>query len=110
MTGVKSKALIRDIGQKKNITIWEMFDLAHEHADGEDTINDSNGKYNPRIANNADPCSSSKRDHKRRGDFVANVEKRRGNNQKENNRDKFDKITNSPCQNHGFPVTHLAKE
>lgn len=89
-----------------------MFELTHEHADSEDCLNASNGKYKSRNTDKADPSSFGKKDRKRRGEFVANTEKRGSNKQREgqNNRGKFNKIMNNPCQNHGFPVTHLAKD
>jgi hypothetical protein len=43
--GVDSEPLIRDIGRRKNISLSDMFALAHEHANGEDCFNASNGKY-----------------------------------------------------------------
>ena len=42
--------------------------------------------------------------------LVSNTEKGGGGKQKQNNKDKFDKIMNSPCENHGFWVNHLAKD
>jgi hypothetical protein len=45
VAGVDSKPLIRDIGRRKNISLHDMFTLAHEHTDGEDCFNTSNGKY-----------------------------------------------------------------
>jgi hypothetical protein len=76
-----------------------MFDLTHEHANDEDCINASNGKYKPRPIDKADPSSTRKKDHKHRGEFVANTEKRSGNKQKQdqNNSGKFDKIMSSAC-------------
>jgi hypothetical protein len=41
--GMKNEAVIGNIGRKKNITIREMFDLAHENTDGEDCVKASNG-------------------------------------------------------------------
>jgi hypothetical protein len=67
--GVNNEALIRDIGRKKNISIRDMFDLAHEHANGEDCFNTSNGKYKSCLVNKMDQSSSAKKDHKRRGEF-----------------------------------------
>jgi hypothetical protein len=42
---VDSEPLIRHIGRRKNISLQEMFALAHEYADGEDCFNASNSKY-----------------------------------------------------------------
>lgn len=67
---VKNETIVRDIGQKKNITVQAMFDLAHEHDDGEDCVNNNNGKYMSCPTDNADPSSSGKKDHKRRGEFI----------------------------------------
>jgi hypothetical protein len=89
-----------------------MFDLAHEHADGgEDYLNASNGKYKSHLVDKTDQSSSAKKDRKRRGEFVANTEKRGGNKQKKGhgNYGKFDEIMNKPCWIHGFLVNHLAK-
>jgi hypothetical protein len=69
--GVKNEALIRDIGRKKNISIRDMFDLAHEHTDGEDCFNTSNGKYKSCLVNKMDQSSSAKKDRKRRGEFCS---------------------------------------
>jgi hypothetical protein len=41
---VDSEALTQDIGRRKNISLHDMFSLAHEHADSEDCFNASNGK------------------------------------------------------------------
>jgi hypothetical protein len=43
--GIDSEPLIQDIGRRKNISLGNMFALAHEHADGEDYFNASNGKH-----------------------------------------------------------------
>jgi hypothetical protein len=110
ITGMGNEALIRDIDGKKNITVREKFDLAHEHVDVEDAVNVHNDKYKPHHDDNVDPSLSGKKDRKRKRDFVTNAEKSRRGKQKQNNGDKFDKIMNSPCQNHGFSVTHLAKD
>lgn len=72
------KPLIRDIGQKKNISIRDIFGLAHEHADGEDYLNTSNGKYKSRLTDKLGQSSPTRKDRKHRGKFVASVEKRDG--------------------------------
>jgi hypothetical protein len=82
MIGMKNETPILYIGRKKNITVRDMFDLTHEHANDEDCINASNGKYKPRPVDKADPSSTRKKDHKHRGEFVANTEKHSGNKQK----------------------------
>jgi hypothetical protein len=69
--GVKNEALIRDIGRNKNISIRDMFDLAHEHTDGEDCFNTSNGKYKSCVVNKMDQSSLAKKDRKRRGEFCS---------------------------------------
>lgn len=106
------RPLIYDIGRQNNITVRDIFDLAHEHANDEDCINASNGKYKPCFVDKVDPSSSRNKDRKSRGDFIANNKKRGGNKQRpgQSNCDEFDKIMNSPCQNHGFPIMHLAKD
>jgi hypothetical protein len=43
--GIDSKPLIWDIGRRKNISLCDMFALAHEHADDKDYFNTSNNKY-----------------------------------------------------------------
>jgi len=108
--GINNKDLIHDIGRKGNITAKQMLELANVHADGEDAVNASLGKYKPHPDDKAGPSSPKKKDRKRKGDFVSNAEKGGGGKQKQNNKDKFDKIMNSPCQNHGFRVNHLAKD
>ena len=89
-----------------------MFALAHEHADGEDCFNASNDKYKSQLTDDADQSPLTKKDRKRRGELVANVEKQEGNKFKQSHggRAKFDKIMNQTCQNHGFPVNHLARD
>jgi hypothetical protein len=44
-TGIDNEPLIQDIGRRKNISLCNMFALAHEHAEGEEFFNTSNGKY-----------------------------------------------------------------
>jgi hypothetical protein len=89
-----------------------MFTLAHEHADGEGCFHASNGKYKSRLADNAGQSSPTKKDRKIRGELVANAEKQEGNKPKQSRggRGKFDEIMNQTCQNHGFPVNHLARD
>ena len=43
---------------------------------------------------------------------MANAEKQEGNKSKQSHGShaKFDEIMNQMCQNHGFPVNHLAKD
>jgi hypothetical protein len=72
---VDSEPLIRDIGRRKNISLRDMFTSAHEYADGEDCFNASNSKYKSQLTNDADRSSLTKRDHRRRGELVANAEK-----------------------------------
>jgi hypothetical protein len=43
--GIKSDALSQDIGRRKDISLQDMFALAHEHADSEDCFNASNDIY-----------------------------------------------------------------
>jgi hypothetical protein len=52
-----------------------MFTLAHEHANGKDCLNANNGKYKLWLTDDADRSSPTKKDHKRRGELVANAEK-----------------------------------
>jgi len=39
-----------------------MFNLAYEHADGEDVANVSNDKYKPHVSNYVDPSPFGKKD------------------------------------------------
>ena len=73
-----------------------MFALAHEHADGEDCFNASNGKYKSWLTDEVDQSSLTKKDHKRRGELVANAEKQEGNKFKQSRGGcaKFDEIMN----------------
>jgi hypothetical protein len=54
----------------------------------------------------------TKKDHKHRGELVANAEKQEGNKFKQSHGSyaKFNEIMNQTCQNHGFPMNHLAKD
>lgn len=81
-----------------------MLNLAHEHVDGEYCLNASNGEYQSCLINKMEQSSSAKNDCKRRGEFVASIEKRDGNKQKQGheNHGKFDEIMNKSCHNHGF--------
>jgi hypothetical protein len=110
--GVDSEPLIRDIGRRKNISLRDMFALAHEHADSEDCFNASNGKYKSRLTDNADRSPLTKKDHKHRGKLVAIAEKQEGNKFKQSHesRAKIDEIMNQTCQNHSFPMNHLARD
>jgi hypothetical protein len=73
--GVDNEPLIRDIGQRKNSSLRDMFALAHKHADCEDCFNTSNGKYKWWLTDDADWSSLTKKDHKHRDELVANTEK-----------------------------------
>ena len=89
-----------------------MFALAHEHADGKDYFNANNGKYKPRLTKDVDQSPLTKKDRKHRGELMANAEKQEGNKFKQSHggHAKFDEIMNQTCQNHGFPVNHLARD
>ena len=89
-----------------------MFALAHEHADGEDCFNASNDKYKSRLTEDVDQSPLTKKDRKRRGEHMDNAKKQEGNKFKQScgGHAKFDEIMNQMCQNHGFPVNHLAKD
>jgi hypothetical protein len=110
--GVDSEPLIRGIGQRKKISLCDMFALGHEHADGRDCFNASNSKYKSLLTNDTDRSSPTKKDHKSTADLMANAEKQEGNksNQSHGSRTKFDEIMNQICQNHGFPLNHLVKD
>jgi hypothetical protein len=111
-TRVDSEPLIRDIRRRKNISLQDMFALAHDYADGKDCFNASNSKYKSQLTNDADRSPLTKRDRMRRGELVANAEKQEGNKPKQSHGShaKFDEIMNQTCQNHGFPVNHLARD
>jgi len=87
-----------------------LFDITYEHADGEDVVNISNDMNKPCSNSNASTSSPRKKDCKHKGYFVGNIKKGGGDKQKQNKWDKFNNIMNNPCQNHGFWVTHLAKD
>ena len=109
---MNSEALIRDVRQRKNISFCDMFTLAHEHANGEDCFNASNSKYKSQLTDSVGKSSPTKKDRKRRSEFVVSTKKHDGSKPKHGHRGhgKFDEIMNKPCQNHNFPVTHLSKD
>jgi hypothetical protein len=60
-----------------------MFALDHEHANGEDCFNASHGKYKSQLTHSMGQSSPMKKDHKRKGELVANTKKQEGSKPKQ---------------------------
>jgi hypothetical protein len=87
-----------------------MFALAHEHADGEDCFNASNGNYKSRLTDDVVQSPLTKKDRKRRGKLVANAEKQKGNKFKQSR--KMCKIRRDhelDMSKPQFPVNHFGQ-
>ena len=54
------------------------------------------------------PSSLKKKDRKRKGDLIGAIDK--SSNKQKQKPNKFLKMINSPYLNHGYTVTHLAKD
>ena len=88
-----------------------MFSLSNNYVGRDEAINASYRSSSMQKANdkgNQYPASLKTKDRKCKGDLIGTTDK--SSNKQKQNPNKFLKMINDPCRNHGYTVTHLAKD
>jgi len=119
--GTTCTTLIHKLGRKKPRSTRELLDIATDHADGEEAVaavlepQDKDGKTKDEVRTSrpARPDKKKGKDKRRHDDnMVAAVNQARKapKPSRDQPKDYFEKLLESPCTNHEGPVRHLLKD
>ena len=120
LSGITCESLIHKLGCLKPYTSHDLLDVAMNHASGEEAVGAvfSGGQDKGKAkCEDQDEGPSTQRDKKNKKDrrrptnsALVIVADRAGKQPQQGLRDHFDKLMESPCTNHAYPVKHLYKD
>ena len=120
LSGTTCESLIHKLGYLKPRTTYDLLDVATNHASGEEAVGAvfSGGRDRGKAKHeDQDKGPSTQRGKKNKKDrhrpaypALVAIADRAGKQPQQGQPDHFDKLMESPCTNHGYPVKHLYKD